>query len=45
MSCNYLTKKQLTTTRNVFDETVKPTETWTDLPDEPLERLGARLLD
>ena len=45
VSCNYLTKKQLTTTRNVFDETVKPTETWTDLPDEPLERLGARLLD
>ena len=45
VSCNYLTKKQLITTGNVFDETVKPTETWIDLPDEPLERLGVRMLD
>ena len=44
VSCNYLTKKQKTTTSNVFDDKVKPTETWTDLPDEPLERLGARVL-
>lgn len=44
VSCNYLTKKQKTTTSNVFDDKVKPTETWSDLPDEPLEKLGARML-
>lgn len=43
-SRNYLTKKQKTTTSNVFDDKVKPTVTWTDLPDEPLERLGSRML-
>ena len=42
---NYLTHKQLTTTYNMFDDKVIPTETWTDLPDEPLERLGTRMLD
>ena len=41
VSKNYLTKKQLTTTFNMADDKVKPTETWSDLPDEPLERLGA----
>ena len=28
----------------VFDDKVKPTETWSDLPDEPLEKLGANML-
>ena len=45
VSRNYLTHKQLTTTYNMFDDKVIPTETWTDLPDEPLERLGTRMLD
>ena len=44
VSCNYLTKKQKTTTSNVFDDNVKPTVTWTDLPDEPLKRLGTSVL-
>lgn len=44
VSNNYLTKKQKTTTSNVFDDKVEPTETWSDLPDEPLEKLGARTL-
>ena len=44
VSNNYLTKKQKTTTSNVFDDKVKPTETWSDLPDEPLEKLGANML-
>lgn len=45
VSRNYLTKRQLTTTYNMFDDKVKPTETWTDLPDEPLEKLGNRMLE
>ena len=45
VSRNYLTKRQSTTTYNMFDDKVKPTETWTDLPDKPLERLGARMLE
>lgn len=44
VSKNYLTKKQLTTTFNMKDDKVKPTETWLDLPDEPLEKLGASTL-
>ncbi len=44
VSCNYLTKKQQTTISSV-DEEVEPTETWTDLPDKPLEKLGDRMLD
>lgn len=44
VSSNYLTKKQLTTTFSMMDDNVKPTETWSDLPDEPLEKLGAREL-
>lgn len=42
---DYLTHKELTTVFNMMDDKVKPVETWTDLPDEPLERLGARLLE
>lgn len=45
VSRNYLTKRQLTTTYNMFDDKVKPTETWTDLPNEPLEKLGDRMLE
>ena len=45
VSRNYLTKRQSTTTYNMFDDKVKPTETWTDLPDEPLEKLGERMLN
>ena len=44
VSSNYLTKKQLTTTFSMMDDNVEPTETWSDLPDEPLEKLGAREL-
>lgn len=44
VSRNYLTKKQLTTTYNMFDDEGF-TDTWTDLPDEPLERLGSRMLE
>jgi hypothetical protein len=44
VSNNYLTKKQLTTTFSMMDDNVKPTETWSDLPDEPLEKLGAQTL-
>ena len=32
------------TTFSMKDDNVKPTETWSDLPDEPLEKLGARTL-
>ena len=44
VSNNYLTKKQLTTIFNMADDKVKPTETWSDLPDDPLEKLGAQTL-
>lgn len=44
VSRNYLTKRQLTRTYNMFDDKVRPTETWSDLPNEPLEKLGARML-
>lgn len=45
VSLNYLTHKKQTIFSNVLDETVEPTETWTTIPDSPLEKLGTRLLD
>ena len=45
VSFNYLTHKKQTIVSNVFDESVKPNETWEAIPEEPLEKLGARLLD
>ena len=44
VSCNYLTKKQQTINSSI-DEEVEPTETWTDLPDKPLEKLGDKMLE
>lgn len=44
VSCDYLTKKQQTIISSI-DEEVEPTETWTDLPDKPLEKLGDRMLE
>lgn len=44
VSCNYLTKKQQTINSSI-DEEVESTETWTDLPDKPLEKLGDRVLE
>ena len=45
VSFNYLTHKKQTIVSNVFDESVEPKETWEAIPEEPLEKLGARLLD
>ena len=33
-----------TVTSNVFDEDVPEEETWIDLPDVPLQKLGSELL-
>lgn len=40
MSENYLTHKRQTVTSNAFDDSIKPVEKWTDLPKDPLLRLG-----
>ena len=45
VSENYLTHKRQTIISNMFDESVKPKETWTKIPADPLERLGAKLLE
>ncbi len=45
VSINYLTHKKQTIVSDVFDESVEPKETWETIPDEPLEKLGARVLD
>lgn len=39
-SFNYLTHKCQRIVSNVFDEDVKPKETWKKIPAEPLQRLG-----
>lgn len=44
VSINYLTHKKQTVVSDVFDESFEPKETWETIPEEPLERLGARLL-
>lgn len=40
-SYNYLTNKCCKTTKNGFDDSVKPRTKWTTLPKEPLKRLGS----
>ena len=45
VSNNYLTHKRQVVKENVFDETVKPKETWTSIPKKPLNRLGEDLLE
>ena len=45
VSENYLTHKRQTIVSNVFDESVKPKETWTNIPADPLEKLGAKMLE
>lgn len=44
VSENYLTHKMRTVTSNVLDEDVPEEETWIDLPDVPLQKLGSELL-
>ncbi|MBR2201832.1 MAG: hypothetical protein IJ894_14050 [Bacteroidales bacterium] len=45
VSENYLTHKRQTIISNVFDESVKTKETWTKIPADPLEKLGAKMLE
>ena len=45
VSENYLTHKRLTTTSNMMDDNVKPKEVWTKIPADPLEKLGAKMLE
>ena len=41
LSDNYLTHKRKTTIGNVFDDNVKEKVSWSNLPHEPLRRLGS----
>ena len=45
VSINYLTHKRQVVKENVFDETIKPKETWTSIPKTPLRRLGEDQLE
>lgn len=45
VSINYLTHKKQTVISNAFDENAEDEETWETIPEEPLEKLGARLLN
>lgn len=45
ISINYLTHKRQVVRENVFDETVKPKETWTKIPKLPLKKLGDEPLE
>lgn len=45
VSINYLTHKKQTVISNAFDENAEEKETWETIPEEPLEKLGARLMD
>lgn len=44
VSENYLTHKRRTVTYNMFDEDVPEEESWTELFDAPLQKLGSELL-
>lgn len=44
-SYNYLTHEKQTIITDVFDETAEPQETFTTIPEIPLEKLGVRLLN
>ena len=44
VSYNYLTHKCQRIKGNAFDETVKPKETWTKIPNKPLKKLGEEAL-
>ena len=43
-SYNYLTHKRQRVVINAFDDNVKPKETWSTIPKEPLKRLGSEAL-
>ena len=45
VSENYLTHKRQTIISNMFDDSVKPKETWTKIPADLLEKLGAKMLE
>ena len=45
VSINYLTHKKQTIVSNAFDENAEEEETWETIPEEPLEKLGARVLN
>ena len=45
VSENYLTHKRQTIISNMFDDSVKPKGTWTKIPADPLEKLGAKMLE
>lgn len=45
VSTNYLTHKRQVVKENVFDEAIKPKETWTTIPKKPLRRLGEDSLE
>ena len=45
VSINYLTHKKQTVVSNAIDENAEDEETWETIPEEPLEKLGARLLN
>jgi len=45
VSINYLTHKKQTIISDLSDESVEPKETWETIPEAPLEKLGARLLE
>lgn len=45
VSINYLTHKKQIIISDISDESVKPKETWETIPEAPLEKLGARLLE
>lgn len=45
VSCNYLTRKCQTITYNAMDDSVKPIEKWSKLPNKKLEVLGSFTLE
>lgn len=44
-SYNYLTGKHQRVVDNVFDDSIKPKETWRNIPKEPLKPLGSFVMD
>ena len=44
-SYNYLTHKRQLVKFNMFDDKVKPRETWSNLPKKPLKRLGSFVME
>ena len=44
-SYNYLTSKHQRVTYNMFDESVKKRETWSNIPKKPLRKLGSWMME